>query len=101
MEFWQKMEKDNDRRARRACYVIDVSCFSGSEFPKILQLSLWYSISRHIAMASSETVTKRLHIAGLTPNITPAHLKDRFGSFGTVSEVEDMALDPLGMPPGL
>lgn len=45
----------------------------------------------------TETVTKRLHIGGLTPNITPTHLKDRFEIFGQVDEVEQLQPDALGM----
>ncbi|OCF44079.1 hypothetical protein I317_02032 [Kwoniella heveanensis CBS 569] len=44
------------------------------------------------------TVTKRLHIGGLTPAITTTHIKDRFASFGKVSEVEEMQPDALGQP---
>jgi hypothetical protein len=43
-----------------------------------------------------ETVTKRLHIGGITPSITADHLRDRFRSFGTVQEVEEMGIDALG-----
>jgi hypothetical protein len=46
---------------------------------------------------SEELVTKRLHVAGLTPTITPAHIKDRFTSFGTVTDVEALEPDALGM----
>ncbi|WVQ93632.1 hypothetical protein IAU59_000708 [Kwoniella sp. CBS 9459] len=44
------------------------------------------------------TVTKRLHIGGLTPAITTTHIKDRFASFGTVRDVEEMQPDALGQP---
>ncbi|WWD16369.1 hypothetical protein CI109_100795 [Kwoniella shandongensis] len=44
------------------------------------------------------TVTKRIHIGGLTPSITTAHIKDRFSSFGNVREVEEMKPDGLGQP---
>lgn len=42
------------------------------------------------------TITRRLHIAGLTAQVTSSHVKDRLGSFGKVSEVEDVAVDALG-----
>lgn len=42
------------------------------------------------------TVSTRLHVGGLTPMITPAHIRDRFSSFGTVREVESLQLDALG-----
>lgn len=45
-----------------------------------------------------DTVTKRLHIGGLTPTITPEHLRDRFRSFGKVLDVEEMGLNALGEP---
>jgi len=43
-----------------------------------------------------DTVTTRLHIGGLTPQITPDHLRDRFKSFGNVKDVETLADDALG-----
>ncbi|WWC86018.1 uncharacterized protein L201_000889 [Kwoniella dendrophila CBS 6074] len=43
-------------------------------------------------------VTKRLHVGGLTPAITTAHIKERFSSFGTVSDVEELGPDALGQP---
>jgi hypothetical protein len=48
-----------------------------------------------------ETVTKRLHIGGLTPNITSTHLKDRFKIFGQVDEVEELQPDALGKLAGV
>jgi hypothetical protein len=39
----------------------------------------------------------RLHVGGLTPNITPEHLLQRFKIFGQVDEVETLAPDGLGM----
>jgi hypothetical protein len=45
---------------------------------------------------SGETVTKRLHVGGITPNITTQHLKDRFASFGKVQTVDELAPDGLG-----
>lgn len=50
----------------------------------------------HVSMASSDIVTKRIHLGGLTPNITPAHIKDRFKSFGNVLDVEELGVDGLG-----
>lgn len=47
-------------------------------------------------MSSSESITKRLHVGGITPNITTTHLKDRFKSFGTVRTVDELAPDALG-----
>lgn len=47
-------------------------------------------------MAAPDIVTKRIHVGGLTPSITPAHIKDRFKSFGNVLDVEDLKADALG-----
>lgn len=47
----------------------------------------------------TDTVTKRLHIGGLTPNITSSHLRDRFKIFGQVDEVEQLQPDALGIFP--
>lgn len=47
-------------------------------------------------MASADIITKRIHVGGLTPSITPAHIKDRFKSFGNVLQVEEMSEDGLG-----
>jgi hypothetical protein len=44
----------------------------------------------------AETLMTRLHIGGLTPLITPDHLRDRFRSFGTVLDVETLGPDALG-----
>jgi hypothetical protein len=49
---------------------------------------------RHLIMVE---VTQRLHVAGLTPSITAAHLRDRFAIFGKVGRVEEMAPDALGV----
>lgn len=48
--------------------------------------------------AAPQTLKKRLHVGGLTPQITPAHLKDRFSSFGVVTDVGDMGPNALGDP---
>lgn len=42
-----------------------------------------------------DVITKRLHISGLTPNISPQDLEGRFASFGAVK-----ALDGLGKRDG-
>jgi hypothetical protein len=47
-------------------------------------------------MAATDIVTKRIHVGGLTPSITPAHIEDRFKSFGTVLDVEELKADALG-----
>jgi hypothetical protein len=47
-------------------------------------------------MPSPDIVTKRIHVGGLTPSITTAHIKDRFKSFGNVLDVEEMKADALG-----
>ena len=36
----------------------------------------------------AETITKRLHISGLTPQISEKDIKDRFSSFGTVRTLD-------------
>mgnify|MGYP002718950791 FL=1 len=40
----------------------------------------------------------RLHISGLTPQITPADLKERFQRFGDVQTVDAVGPDALGTP---
>ncbi|KZT56796.1 hypothetical protein CALCODRAFT_496951 [Calocera cornea HHB12733] len=48
---------------------------------------------------AEETVTKRLHVAGLTPGITAQDLTARFASFGTVLAVDGLGLqDGVGQP---
>lgn len=48
---------------------------------------------------SDEIVTKRLHISGLTPAITPGDLSRRLTSFGNVKAVDGFGLlDALGQP---
>ncbi|KAG2126638.1 hypothetical protein BD769DRAFT_1461227 [Suillus cothurnatus] len=49
---------------------------------------------------STEIITKRLHISGLTtPAITPADLTKRLGAFGTVISLDGFGkLDALGQP---
>ena len=46
-----------------------------------------------------ESITKRIHISGLTPAITAKDLSDRLASFGTVKAIDGFgALDALGQP---
>ncbi|KAF8075053.1 hypothetical protein FPV67DRAFT_1575346, partial [Lyophyllum atratum] len=46
-----------------------------------------------------EAITKRLHISGLTPALTPADLSKRLSTFGTVKAVDGFGLqDGLGQP---
>lgn len=49
----------------------------------------------------ADTITKRIHVGGLVPNITVEHLRDRFRSFGTVLAVEEMGLNALGGTPSV
>jgi hypothetical protein len=45
----------------------------------------------------SELLTKRLHISGLTPSITPADLERRLSSFGKVKAMDGFgARDAIG-----
>jgi hypothetical protein len=46
---------------------------------------------------SSDIITKRLHVAGITPNITTSHLSDRFSIFGKVRDVEELQPNALGV----
>ncbi len=46
-----------------------------------------------------ESITKRIHISGLTQAITAKDLSDRLASFGTVKAIDGFgALDALGQP---
>ncbi|TCD61804.1 hypothetical protein EIP91_007890 [Steccherinum ochraceum] len=48
---------------------------------------------------SDETITKRIHVSGLTPAITPADLAGKLGSFGTVKALDGFgALNAVGEP---
>ena len=49
---------------------------------------------------SAETITKRLHISGLTtPSITPTDLAKRLGAFGKVISLDGFGKhDALGQP---
>lgn len=44
----------------------------------------------------NEPITKRLHVSGLTPALTPADLSARLSHFGTVK-----SLDGFGLPDGV
>ncbi|KAL0581013.1 hypothetical protein V5O48_001007 [Marasmius crinis-equi] len=47
----------------------------------------------------SDTVTKRLHVSGLTPALTPADLSARLSTFGTVKALDGFGLlDGVGQP---
>lgn len=47
----------------------------------------------------SDTITKRLHISGLTPAITKEDLQKRLSSFGTVKSLDGFGLlDGVGRP---
>lgn len=46
-----------------------------------------------------DSISKRLHISGLTPQITPSDLSARFSSFGTVKALDGLGkLDGNGQP---
>ncbi|GJE93218.1 hypothetical protein PsYK624_093770 [Phanerochaete sordida] len=48
---------------------------------------------------AEELITKRLHVSGLTPAITPADLSQKLGSFGAVTALDGFgAHDALGRP---
>ncbi|OCH96274.1 hypothetical protein OBBRIDRAFT_809203 [Obba rivulosa] len=48
---------------------------------------------------SEETITKRLHVSGLTPAITTSDLSQRLASFGTVKSIDGFGtLDAVGQP---
>ena len=48
---------------------------------------------------TDELITKRLHVSGLTPSITPADLSQKLGSFGTVKALDGFGkVDALGQP---
>src|ERR1700730_15855912 len=47
----------------------------------------------------TEPVERRLHISGLSPNITPADISERLSKFGTVKAVDGFGLlDGVGLP---
>ncbi|KAJ3790364.1 hypothetical protein GGU10DRAFT_340599 [Lentinula aff. detonsa] len=47
----------------------------------------------------SEQITKRLHISGLTPSLSPADLSARLSHFGTIKSVDGFGLlDGVGQP---
>jgi hypothetical protein len=46
-----------------------------------------------------EPITKRLHVSGLTPNLSPADLSARLSNFGTVTSLDGFGLlDAVGQP---
>lgn len=47
----------------------------------------------------NEPITKRLHVSGLTPALTPADLSARLSHFGTVKSLDGFGLlDGVGQP---
>ncbi|KAL5476626.1 hypothetical protein ACEPAI_3306 [Sanghuangporus weigelae] len=50
-------------------------------------------------MSGSEVISKRLHVSGLTPQISATDLTSRFSSFGIVKALDGLGkLDALGQP---
>ncbi|KAI6003136.1 hypothetical protein EDD15DRAFT_2227232 [Pisolithus albus] len=50
-------------------------------------------------MTEETVVTKRLHVSGLTPSITPTDILNRFSTFGSVKSLDGFGkLDALGDP---
>lgn len=50
-------------------------------------------------MQTMDIVVKRLHVSGLTPQISYDDLKKRFSTFGTVAALDGFGkLDALGQP---
>lgn len=48
---------------------------------------------------AEELITKRLHVSGLTPAISPTDLSQKLGSFGSVKSLDGFGqLDGLGEP---
>lgn len=51
------------------------------------------------AVMEADIITKRLHISGLTPSITPTDLTRRLSSFGTVKALDGFGqFDAVGQP---
>lgn len=74
-----------------------ILCLKDIDFYQSMPMSIHPTIYLLYTMITPETVIKRIHVGGLTPSITPAHIKDRFKSFGNVLDVEDLKADALGM----
>lgn len=50
-----------------------------------------------VSVEATTTATEhRLHISGLTPQISPADLKERFQRYGNVEAVDTVGPDALG-----
>ena len=48
---------------------------------------------------TEETITKRLHVSGLTPAIRPTDLSQKLGSFGVIKDLAGFEkVDGLGQP---
>jgi len=72
-------------------------CLKIIDFYQTKSLALPQAVLDYLdSMAATDIVTKRIHVGGLTPSITPAHIQDRFKSFGTVLDVEELKADALG-----
>lgn len=71
---------------RRGYYFLDTS----SRAAQTLEMS------SSTAPTTAVATEHRLHISGLTPQITPADLKERFQRFGNVETVDTVRPDALG-----
>jgi hypothetical protein len=52
-------------------------------------------------MTDITVIRRRLYITGLTSNISSDHIRDRFSSFGTVRDVDELQPDALGLSSSL
>ena len=60
---------------------------------------IFFFLLSTIMLSGSEVVTKRLHVSGLTPQISAADLTLRFSSFGKVKALDGLGkLDGVGQP---